>query len=439
MVYRLEKIKATKSNVKNTPHEPGIYVYWDESKPIYIGKSISLRNRLESYFGPNLETKTATMMSEAKYFSTVVVPSEIEALLLESTLIKKYQPRFNRALKDDKHPLYIVITKDEFPRVITARKSELQLGQEVFGPFPSSSNVKFVLKMLRSVFPYSSHLPGKRVCIYRQMNLCKPCPTEIALEKDVMLKKKLKKEYIDNVRNMKGILSGRFTVVRKKLAREMEAFAKAQKYESAAEVREKIRRLDYITTHPPSVSRFMENPNLIEDLREGEVNELTDLLKKYIKVDKLKRIECFDVAHIAGASPTASMVTFIDAIPEKAYYRHFRIKKAKGGDDVGSLSEVAKRRAKRLSDWGVPDLIIADGGRTQTKAFVDQFARYGIPVVGLAKRFETLVIPTSDGFTEVRPTGKALALVTRIRDEAHRFARRYHHKLFKNYLLATRH
>jgi excinuclease ABC subunit C len=119
-------------------------------------------------------------------------------------------------------------------------------------------------------------------------------------------------------------------------------------------------------------------------------------------------------------------------------YRHFRVNPKRGGSDTASLGEIAARRVRRLSDWGLPDLIIVDGGKAQTRVFWDNFHDLGIPVVGLAKRFETLIIPVYNkklSYIEIRPKGSALALVTRLRDEAHRFARRYHHKLINKNLL----
>lgn len=134
------------------------------------------------------------------------------------------------------------------------------------------------------------------------------------------------------------------------------------------------------------------------------------------------------------------MVTFIKAEPDKNYYRHFKINQKNKNSDVDSLKEVIKRRLKHLKDWEVPDLIIVDGGKPQVGVFVRELEKFDIPVVGIAKRFETLVIPVTDigqlKLKEYRlPKGPALNLIQRLRDEAHRFARRYHHKLLSNRII----
>lgn len=219
----------------------------------------------------------------------------------------------------------------------------------------------------------------------------------------------------------------------------MKKASKLKDFEKAAVLRDKIDKLDYITQPAIPIDRFFENPNLAADIRNEEMKKLRDLLKNYIKVGKkLKRIECFDVSHISGVYSTASMVTFVEGEPDKAYYRHFKINQKKSADDISSMKEVAKRRAKHFSGWGVPDLIIVDGGKAQVNAFLGVFKDKDIPVVGLAKKEEKLVIPKEKNFVQFAvPKGPARNLVQRLRDEAHRFAQRYHHKLLKKSLIPS--
>ncbi len=439
MLSKLSKIKAAKDLIKSVPEEAGIYIFWEGKRPIYIGKAINLRNRLESYFASSLHKKTAEMVLTAQNISFIKVPTEIEALLLEAELIWKYKPKYNQALKDDKHPLYILITKEKYPRVLMAKRSELNiLHSALFGPFPSTGNIRYVLKMLRPIFPYATHTPLKKPCLYHQLNLCNPCPSEIENTKSPAEKNLLLKKYRENLRNIKGILSGRIKKTRRDLDKKMTNLSKQEKYEEAALIKSQIQRLDYITSPITPVDIFVENPNLIEDIRATELENLKVFLEPYLSTGELSRIECFDVAHLMGKHGTASMVTFVDGVPDKTLYRHFKIKYAKAGNDPGALSEIAKRRSKWISSWGRSDLIIVDGGKAQVKAFYDVFNKLGIPVVGLSKRLETIVIPRQKDkleYIEVRPKGPALYLVQRIRDEAHRFARRYHHKLLSKYLL----
>lgn len=444
---RLTKKRFSKKGAGRVSESAGVYIFWAKDfKPVYIGKANNLKRRVSSYFSANLSKKTSQMLKEAVYLSTVKVNSELEALLLEARLVKKMQPKYNLSLKDDKHPLYIRITKEEYPQVLTARKKDEKGKNLAFlGPFPLSDNVRSVLKMLRRIFPYAQHKLGKRGCIYSQMGLCNPCPNEIAGIVSEKEKGSQRAIYRQNIAYIKAVLSGKFTFVRKSLERMMRQYAKKEDFEMAAIVRNQIQKLDYITQPITPIGQFLENPNLLEDLRNEEIRQLRRLISKYLKVPKsLTRIECFDVAHLAGSNPTASMVTLVNGEPDKSLYRRFRIRQEKGRSDTDSLNEVAKRRAKYLSSWGIPDLIIVDGGKAQVSVFRKVFAEHKIPVVGLAKRYETLVIPverldlTTHGFIERKVAkGPTRNLVQRIRDEAHRFARRYHHKLLKKELLSS--
>lgn len=426
------------SVVFSLPESAGVYVFFKNKLPIYVGKASNLKRRVGSYFDLDLEVKTARMVSEATDLSFIQVASELEALLLEARLIRKYMPHYNIAAKDDKHPLYIVITKEEFPRVLMVRKLSIINYSLLFscGPFPASNTVRSVLKMIRKIFPYSDHKLGKRGCLYSHIGLCDPCPSEIEAIDNEELRIKKRKEYLQNIRRIKSILSGKFDGVRKDLVHEMESLSGGQKFEEAGEIRNKIRSFDYITQPQMPTDFYMQNPNLYEDVRKKELSELSEILSSKFKIlNSLHRVECYDIAHLAGTNPTASMVTFIDGVADKNYYRHFKIKKAKGGDDYDSMREVAKRRINHLDDWGKPNLIIVDGGMGQIKAFTSILYsnEVNIPVVGIAKNPDRLIV----GEEKIRLQGAPLSLVSRMRDEAHRFARRYHHKLVSRELISS--
>lgn len=443
-LLNLTRIKKSPESLKKLPGEAGVYIFWQDQTPIYIGKAKNLKNRLSSYFNLQLLPKTRSMVSEADSFSYILVNSELESLLLESHLIRSELPRYNSASRDDKHPLYIRITNDEFPRITTARKTDLESSKDTFfGPFPSSTNVRSVLSMLRKIFPFSDHKPTSRPCIESHIGLCNPCPSVVTKIKDQNEKEKLIKIYKNNVRKVKHILSRRISDVLKDLERDMIKYSKAERYEEAAITRKKIERLNYITQPITPKEFFLQNPDFFEDIRNREIESLRKLLEPYLKLPKLIRIECFDIAHLAGSSPTASMVTFIDGIADKNFYRHFKVRQSKSRDDLSSQKEVIKRRLKHLDTWGTPTLIIVDGGKTQARVFYEELKKNNIPMVGLAKRFETLVVPNEKNgrldYVEVRvPEGPALNLVQRIRDEAHRFARRLHHKLVSRSLLPSK-
>ena len=415
---------------KNLPENPGIYQFKDKAgTTIYVGKAKNLKSRLGSYFSTQLLLKTSQMVKSASSVTYIIVSSEFEALLLEANLIKKYRPKYNIALKDDKSPLYIGITKDKYPRIIAFRKPELaSLNlKEYFGPFLSGFSSKRVLRLLRKIFPYSTHLPTKKICLYHQLGLCDPCPSQIENEEDSKEKSILRKKYLRNVSSIRKILNGKLGEVGKDLEKEIKTLAGEEKFEEAKEVASQLKTFKYVSeTHENDVEGYLENPNLIEDIRNEELSNLQ--IKLNIK-QKLTRIECFDIAHLSGSFPTASMVTFIEGDASKKYYRHFKMYNKKRNSDVDSMREVITRRLKHLDDWGRPDLIIIDGGKPQLTAVHELLERANIPFIGLAKQFETIVIRKPDGtFIEMKARGRALNLLQRIRDEAHRFARRLHHK-----------
>lgn len=422
---------------KNIPEVPGVYQFKDTTGTvIYVGKAKNLKNRLGSYFLTNLLVKTAQMVASARSVSYIKVNSEFEALLLEANLIKKYRPKYNIALKDDKSPLYIGITKDKYPRVIAFRKPELKdlKLKEYYGPFLSGYSSKRVLRLIRKVFPYSTHLPTLKICIYKQLGLCNPCPSEIENETDTNKKLELRKKYLRNVRNVKKILNGKFTSLQKDLATELKEAVRQERFEDAREISGEIKTFEYVAMSPEfDIEEYLENPNLAEDIRSKESEDLLQILNSQFSISKLNRIECFDIAHLSGSFPTASMVISVDGEAEKKYYRHFKIygdktrPRVRQNSDVDSMREVITRRLKHLEDWGKPDLIIIDGGKPQLSAVHDLLESEKIPFIGLAKRLETIVIYKDGKFIEVRPTGGALNLLQRIRDEAHRFARRLHH------------
>ena len=434
-------LKFQKESLKKIPQTPGVYIFWkNNSSPLYVGKAINLRSRINSYFSKTLLPKTEKMISETTLVSFIKVTSELEALLLEAVMVKKLATKYNILLKDDKHPLYIKITKDVYPRILTARKIDnTNENRAFFGPYPSSLQVRRVLTLLRQIFPYATHKTTKRACLESQINLCSPCPSEIEAVEDYEKKQNLKYAYMENIYSIEKILSGRLSTLRNQLVHKMQILAAKEKFEEASYTKEKIDSLDYITQPINQPSSYLANPNLEEDLRTRETKHLKQILDNFLKVERLSRIECFDVSHHAGRETSAAMTTFINGQIEKNLFRLFKVKSVKGANDVASMEEVAIRRLKHLKDWGKPNLVIVDGGKGQVAAFYKHFSSADIPVVGLEKRFETLVIPqvsySKVTYKKVRlQKGEARNLVQKIRDETHRFAVSYHHRLAKKSL-----
>lgn len=418
------------------PSRPGVYLFKGEAEEVmYVGKSINIRERVKSHI-VSKGTKARRMVAASTQVEAIPVFSELDALLLESQLIREYLPRFNSASRDDKHPLYIKVTaSDAFPKVLTSRRED-EKSSRYFGPFPASSTVRTVLRQIRKVFPYCSQKSiSRRGCFYSNIGLCNPCPDEILNIKNPKLKMELKKEYSNNIRRILLLLSGRKSVLEDRLKLQMGILSKAEKFEEAGLIRDQITRLNYITQPYTKTGAYLENPYLVEDLRSVELKAIKSVLKPYFNQLKLpKRIECFDVAHISGEDATCSLVTFINGEPEKNLYRRFRIKFGKTSDDLVMLSEAFGRRLNHLSDWGTPDLVLVDGGKGQVGVLrqVLKSRHLDIPMVGLAKRFEEVVVPLKQNrFVGIRlgRDNPALKILQRLRDEAHRFARAYHFKL----------
>lgn len=234
-------MKFLTNQLKNIPSFAGIYkFYTPENFLLYVGKAKNLKNRVNSYFTDDeKDSKTLNLISKIKYIESIPVASEFEALLLEARLIKQYQPKYNVLWKDDKHYIYIKITKEKFPKVLFARKPNLQ--DEFFGPFPSSKIVKDILSYIRSIFPFcTQNEKSKRACFYHHIGLCNPCPA--ALVKDAKNYRLLYFMYRRNIRHITELLHGEIGKVKKHILNQMSVASKNLNYEEAAVYRDKLDR-----------------------------------------------------------------------------------------------------------------------------------------------------------------------------------------------------
>jgi len=428
------------SSIDKIPQLPGVYAFFNKKKKvIYIGKAINLSQRVKFYFQTSgkLDAKTTNMTKEAYYLSFIPVEEEFEALLLAAKLIKDKKPKYNSKWKDDKSFLYILITNEEYPRVLAARKGGASKGT-YFGPFPKAATVRKVLKFLRQIFPFCSQKISKKPCFYSHLALCNPCPSKIVkLPKEKQ--KKLKNKYLKNIRHLKNVLEGRKNKVVKDLEREMKEASRKEEFEKAKIIRDRIEKLKYITSSRDQISSYLENPNFLKDQRLTEVSELEKLLMPYFGKLRLKRVECFDISSLSGKKATGSMIVFLDGIQEKESYRHFRIRKEGKPNDIAMIKEIVKRRLKH-QEWPFPSLIVVDGGKGQVSGILSvlEKLKLSIPVIGLAKRLEEIIIPKNKGFEILKlpPNSPALNFLKRARDEAHRFAISYHKRLSRKLLLA---
>jgi len=400
---------------------PGVYLFADISGQIlYVGKAINLKNRVRSYFAPNNNPKVKLLVPQIAKIDYLKVETDFEALLLEAALIKKYQPKYNAAAKDDRNPLYIKITRAEIPLVLTCRKEE-EKGAYYFGPYPSARTTRFVLKSLRKIFPYrSTPRHPKRSCFYCHLSLC-PGPN---------LGGQSLKNYQKTIVQLIKLLAGQKVQLIKELEREMQTEARRKNFEEAAELRDKISGIEYITSPRRRVGEYLKNPHLFEDERNNELMSLAQVLGFPVQ-----SIEAYDVSNISGKLATGSLVTFVDGKADKSRYRRFRIRFKDTPDDLAMISEVLKRRLGH-SEWPLPDLILIDGGKTQVEVAMKVLKKRNIeiPAIGLAKRPDRVISVKTIAAEKDSP---AMKLLVRIRDEAHRFALAYHRHLRQKALFSS--
>lgn len=435
-------MRFTPKTLHTLPANPGVYIFLQKDTTVlYIGKAKNLKKRVSSYFskGKKREIKINQLITRIACIDVILVQSEFEALLLEAKLIKKHQPKYNVIWKDDKHYIYIKITKEEFPRVSFAR-NDRETRAVYFGPFPSTRIVRDILHFARSIFPYCTQKrSGKRACFYAHLGLCTPCPAEIKKETGEIYREK-RQTYRENIKQLKMLLSGRVTGISRILRQKMEHHAQKEEYEEAKAYKEKLDHLETLKKHIFTADAYIENPHLFEETTQREQKELAALLKAYFPhMREIHRIECYDISNISGKFAVGSCVVFVDGMPEKNGYRRFKIRQGETPNDCAMLREIFERRLKH-TEWQFPDLFVVDGGKPQLLAVlkVCKNLRITVPLIGIAKRFEELVIPYGATFVKVKLAQRspALHLIERLRDEAHRFAHTYHETVRLRNLIA---
>ncbi|MCX6726498.1 MAG: GIY-YIG nuclease family protein [Candidatus Shapirobacteria bacterium] len=408
-------------DLKTLPGTPGVYIYRNfAGEIIYVGKAINLKKRVTQYFQRDdaLGSKTTTLVSQIASIETKTVDSEIQALILEASLIKKYKPKYNSLLKDDRSYIYICITKEPIPRVFTARFSQLTKNDHIYGPFPNGSAVNSLLKTLRRIFPYRSRLTHPQAkCLYCHLGLCPGSHPEPKL-------------YRQNIGKLKKVLSGKITSLQRQLTKEMKFASKSENYESALELRRQLESINYVVSGWSALHNFYEKVDLPEDVQSSAIQELMTTLNPYFHPPRrIDRIECFDISQMGLKHFVGSMTVYLNGHIDKSQYRKFKINTKVTPDDQYMIKEVVFRRLQH-PEWGTPDLIMVDGGKPQVTSAT---SLTDIPIIGLAKRLETIVIKLDDDWVEINLPlrSNALRLLQSLRDEAHRFANRYRRTLMK--------
>ncbi len=342
-----------KDLVKNLPKTPGCYLFKDiKGDIIYIGKAKNLRNRAGSYFNVSMEkgTKTDQLVSKINDIDHVEAESELEAFILEAELIKKYRPRYNINLKDDKSYLYIAIRDTKTPvgilsQVETLRKSDIKKDDITFGPFPDGSTAKYILTTIRRIFPFkdcslskfTKYKSLKRSCLYGDLGICSaPCINNT--KEDL-------KYYNNNIKRIRSFLLGKSDSVINDLKTQMKEYAGKKEYEEASKYRDLIDKFEYIRQSFRPAQKYIENPYLLADIAEKSLRELKENI--VILKEIPKRIECYDISNISGKESVGSMVVADDGKINKDEYRKFKIKLKNTPDDFFMMQEVLRRRLKR--------------------------------------------------------------------------------------------
>ncbi|MBP2655059.1 MAG: UvrABC system protein [Firmicutes bacterium] len=523
------------------PDKPGVYLMkGSQGEIIYVGKAVNLKNRVRSYFqaSRNNSAKVLAMVARIADLEYIVTATEMEALILECNLIKKYRPKYNISLKDDKSFPYIKVTLNEkFPLVLVTRRV-LKDGARYFGPYTNSGAVYETIRLLKRLFPLRScrSLDAGRPCLQHHIKRClAPCTGTLKPE-----------VYDEMIKAVCLFLEGRSDEVVRELRRRMVAAAQKQEYEQAARLRDQLAAVESVIEKQNIVTGagdqdviglassaagscvqvfFIRSGKMVGreyfmlsgSEAEDEIEVLTAFIKQYysrstfiprevllplglperhlfaewlssikggrvmveipkrgVKKDLVtmavdnasivlreaaarmeadventrgavielaaflglpsppERIECFDISHIQGSETVASMVVFEGGQPQKNSYRRYKLKTVEGKpDDFKSMQEVLLRRYQNMTD-PLPDLIVIDGGKGQLNAALEVIRRDGtmtVPVVGLAKEFEHIFCEGNSQPLILPRNSKALYLMQRIRDEAHRTAIGYHRKL----------
>jgi len=415
--------KSIQNKIKSLPNTPGVYFFLGtpkcskggkkQKKILYVGKATSLKDRVRSYMsrtvldirGPLIE-KMLAEFDDIKFQKT---DSVLEALILEANLIKKYQPEANIKEKDNRSFNFVVITKEDFPRVLIVRGRELMSKRHFginknlydisykFGPFPNGSQLKEAMKIVRKMFPFRDKCQagGKRGCFNYQIGLCPGVCVGVIT----------KKEYAKNIKNIILFFESNKKKLIKNLERQMKDFAKSKEFEKAQKIKKTIFTLNHI-----------QDISLIKD----------NAVSRTVLDTNSFRIEGYDIAHISGQNVVGVMTVVENGETKLSEYRKFKIKENPGVNDTKALSEVLTRRLVHI-EWQMPDLIVVDGGVAQKKIMEKVLKEYGvsIPVVSVVKN-EYHKPKEILGDKRYLKYEREILLSN---SEAHRFAIGYHKKL----------
>lgn len=451
--------EALEKKLKDLPGDPGVYFHKSaDGEIIYVGKAAVLRNRVRQYFQKSRgrDAKTEALVAEIYDTDWMVVESELEALFLEAEMVRRYMPRYNILLRDDKSLSYIRIDYDsDYPTVTTTRQP-LDDKARYYGPYFNVTGVREALRILRRIFPFAT----KKTSGATRESLTYHLGLDPGLESG----KTSLNEYRANLRKLMAVIEGKRRTIEKEVEREMTRAAKEQQYEEARIYRNQLFALKAL-----GKAVIFSDKEFLDISKDHALGEIVNLLNL---PSYPRRIEGYDISHMSGTNVVASMVVFTNGVSDRAAYRKF--KTTQRNDDPRNMEETLLRRLapKHLQEWGTPDLILVDGGPLQVAAAIRAQSERGtsIPLIGLAKQEDEIIIKVDgsnvtvpeldpgqvsviekDGYIRInlhpgqfKTAGHSLSLrgapaspkydpvvklLQRIRDESHRFAISYHSTL----------
>ena len=413
-----DPLKNLRPIVAKFPLTPGIYIMKDAKREIlYIGKAKSLRKRVRSYFKvPAPLPKITILMSQVRAIDHIDTPTEVDALLLEAHLIRKYRPKYNQELKDDKSFPLLKITREKFPGLSITRQ-KIDKKADYYGPYTDAKLLRQAVNLINALFPIRKcQILPKTACLYHHIGQCiAPC-----------IKPEVKPEYDRLIDEVKRFLGGGKKSFSQYLKDRMERASRELRFEDAQFFKGQIDALSKLRR-----KRFLpKNPG------QGISLSATLELKSRLKLEKIpERIVCFDVSNVQGDQSVASKVSFYRELPDKFGYRRYKIKGVSGVNDYAMIAEALGRMLRAVKEGRedfVPDLIMIDGGKGHLNVAAKVLAKEGmssIDLIAIAKQFEWI---HSSKFHEplvIASDSPALYLLKKIRDEAHRFAITYHRTL----------
>jgi excinuclease ABC subunit C len=412
--------------LKTLPNKPGVYFFKDNTnKIIYIGKAKSLKKRVSSYFKSEIfDYKTIALLNSIKFIDYMITESEKEAFLWEDKLIKKFMPKYNINLKDSKTYPYLKIVNCKYPYLSITRKF-VEDGSAYYGPYVDVKSLRNILRFIGRLFPIrkcrkdltknNKHRP----CLNYQMGYCLGSCVEKVNEKT----------YLNMIKDLKCFLGGKYKYLVKQWMREIKQLIKDLKFEEANILKKKLETLNSIENFDINLWRIDEK-KVVEMM--DSIENKDDSLEKILNLkEPIKIIAGFDISNISGKYAVGSQVVFIDDKPAKDRYRKYKIKYTKNEpNDVAMIREIVSRCLKNPLNKDI-DLFLIDGGIGQVNGAYSELQKNNIntKILGIAKKEELLYLPNTKEPIRLNRNSASLKLLMQIRDEAHRFAVKYHRQL----------